>query len=200
MFTLPPLPYAEDALAPHISQETIHYHYHKHHQGYIDKLNLALKGDEHSDASQQTLTQLVKSADGSLYNLAAQAWNHEFYWSSLSPTGGGAPSATVIAALTDSFGSVEAFAKEFSEAAASEFGSGWAWLVKQSDGKLAVVSTSDAGNPLRDGHRPLVTLDVWEHAYYLDFQNRRADYIEAFLGGLINWEFVEQNFNSESFE
>lgn len=189
-FELKALPYSEDALEPHISKDTIYYHYHKHHQGYVDKLNDALKD---SESDNDSLEELIKSTDGTVYNLAAQVWNHDFYWKSLSPEGGEHPPPDVSAKLNDAFGSVDDFYQKFTEVAKGEFGSGWAWLLVAESGGLEVASTTDAVNPLSSGQQPLVTLDVWEHAYYLDYQNARPDYIEVFLKHLINWDFVAAN-------
>ncbi len=195
MFTLAELPYSEDALSPHISQQTISFHYHKHHQGYVDKLNQALtKADAPMQA--MTLEQLISHSDGSIYNLAAQVWNHTFYWQSMCPSNNGKPSEALAKILTESFGSVDSFIEQFTAAATQQFGSGWAWLVKNKDGSLAITSTSDAVNPLSNGQQPLITLDVWEHAYYLDYQNKRPDYVTNFFAHLINWDFIEQNLNA----
>jgi Fe-Mn family superoxide dismutase len=189
MFELQALPYSEDALTPYISKNTVHYHYHKHHNGYVDKLNKALStADEKTQA--MTLEQLITETDGKLYNLAAQVWNHNFYWQSMHPKGGGQTNSDL---LTEHFGSTGAFLEAFKSAASGEFGSGWAWLVKNKDGSLAVTSTTDAVNPLSNGQQPLLTIDVWEHAYYLDYQNKRADYIDKFVAHLLNWEFLEKN-------
>lgn len=193
-FKLNALPYAEDALAPHISKNTMHYHYHKHHQGYVDKLNAAL---EQSGSDEKTLEELIKTADGTLYNLAAQVWNHDFYWKSMKPDGGGNPPPAVEDRLTREFGSFDSFRQTFLDVAKAEFGSGWAWLWLKKDGSLEVASTTDAVNPLSAGNRPVVTLDVWEHAYYLDYQNARPNYIETFLDHLINWDFVAANLGAD---
>lgn len=188
-FELPTLPYALDALAPHLSKETLEFHYGKHHKAYLDKLNQLIPGSGFEKAS---LDDLVRKATGDIFNQAAQAWNHTFYWQSLSPKGGGAPKGRLAEAITKSFGSFEAFHKQFSEKAAGLFGSGWAWLVRKPDGGLAVLQTSNAENPLRSGDRPLLTCDVWEHAYYIDYRNARARYIEAWWK-LVNWEFAAAN-------
>ncbi|WP_339672768.1 superoxide dismutase [Dasania marina] len=195
MFTLAELPYSEDALSPHISQQTISFHYHKHHQGYVDKLNQALLK---ADATMQamTLEQLISHSDGSIYNLAAQVWNHTFYWQSMCPSNNSKPSEALAKILTESFGSVDSFIEQFTATATQQFGSGWAWLVKNKDGSLAITSTSDAVNPLSNGQQPLITLDVWEHAYYLDYQNKRPDYVANFFAHLINWDFIEENLNA----
>ncbi len=188
-FTLPPLPYALDSLTPHLSRETLELHHGKHHESYVTKLN-ELTGGEGSD---DELEHLIGEAEpGELLNNAAQHWNHSFYWQCMSPIGGGAPEGALADALTDAFGSFDAFSKELNEAAATHFGSGWAWLVH--DGStLTVTHTSDADLPLRHGETPLLTIDVWEHAYYVDYRNRRPDYVSAFLEHLVSWEFVAQN-------
>lgn len=186
---LPTLPYAMDALAPHISKETLEFHYGKHHKAYVDKLNALIPGTEFEKA---TLEDIVKKAKGGMFNQAAQIWNHTFYWHSLSPKGGGEPSGKLADAIKQSFGSFEAFKKEFSDKAAGQFGSGWAWLVRKGDGKLAVVQTGNADTPLTGGDRPLLTCDVWEHAYYIDYRNARPKYIEAWWM-LVNWEFAAKN-------
>lgn len=188
-FSLPELPYSKDALAPHISVETIEYHYGKHHQAYVTKLNAAVEGTPDADKS---LEDLIKSSSGGIFNNAAQVWNHTFYWNCLSPNGGGEPTGKVAEAINASFGSFENFKKEFTDKAATLFGSGWAWLVKGADGKLAIAQTANAGCPLTDNHTPLLTCDVWEHAYYVDYRNARPDYIAAFWN-LVNWDFVEKN-------
>lgn len=188
-FTLPPLPYSKDALSPHISNETLEYHYGKHHQAYLAKLNGSVEGKPEAEKS---LEKLVKTAEGGLFNSAAQVWNHTFYWNSLRPKGGGKPTGAIADAIKRDFGSFEAFKEKFTQAAATLFGSGWAWLVKGSDGKLAIETTSNAGCPLRDGKTPLLTCDVWEHAYYVDYRNARPKYIEAWWS-LVNWDFANKN-------
>jgi Fe-Mn family superoxide dismutase len=190
---LPPLPYEKKALEPHISARTVDVHYEKHHRGYLDKL-WKLLGEE--AAAKTSLEELVRGSSGKTFNLAAQVWNHTFYWESMRPGGGGAPKAQVADAIRSSFGGHEQFKQAFAEAANGHFGSGWAWLVMpRGSGKtLQIVSTSDADNPLRhEGSAPLLTIDVWEHAYYLDYQNDRARYVQGFIDHLINWEFVAQN-------
>jgi len=187
---LRPLPYGYDALKPHISALTVETHYDKHHRGYVDKTNKAIVG---GPLEGKPLLEIVLTSTGDLFNNAAQVWNHDFYWRSLSPDGGGQPGAAVSGALSARFGSVEVFKKELASAAANEFGSGWAWLIKSRDGHLRVVATTDAENPLKAGHTPLITIDVWEHAYYLDFRNERAKYIAAYLDHLINWDFIGEN-------
>jgi superoxide dismutase, Fe-Mn family len=186
---LPKLPYEKNALEPHISAETLEYHYGKHHAGYVKKLNAATEG---TDNANKTLNELIMSTEGGMFNNAAQIWNHSFYWNCLSPNGGGAPSGAVADAINDAFGSFDAFKEQFTKAAGTLFGSGWAWVVKNSDGKLEIVQTTNAGCPLTDGHTPVLTCDVWEHAYYVDYRNARPKYVEAFWN-LINWEFVENN-------
>lgn len=183
---LPPLPWARDALAPHISAETIDYHYGKHHKAYVDKLNGMIEGTEFAD---KPLEDIVKSSSGGMFNNAAQAWNHTFYWNCLAPAGGGEPSGRLADGLKKAFGDFAAFKEEFSKTAVGTFGSGWAWLVQRGDGSLALASTSNAATPLTGPDRPLLTCDVWEHAYYIDYRNARPKYIEAFWN-LANWDFV----------
>jgi Fe-Mn family superoxide dismutase len=187
-FTLPELPYAKDALAPHLSKETLEFHHGKHHNAYVVKLNQLTEGKPEANKS---LEELIRTTDGGVFNQAAQIWNHTFFWHSMSPTGGGEPTGKVLEALTKSFGSVEQFKKDFAAAALGQFGSGWAWLVKDGD-KLAITTTSNAGCPLKDGKTPLLTCDVWEHAYYIDFRNDRAKFVETFWK-LVNWDFVAKN-------
>jgi Fe-Mn family superoxide dismutase len=191
---LPPLPYAENALEPVITANTIGFHYGKHHKGYVDNLNKLITGTEYADLS---LEKIITGTAGrpektAIFNNAAQTWNHTFYWNSLRPKGGGEPPAALKQRIEASFGSVDACKKELAGAAVSQFGSGWVWLVLE-DGKLKVVKTANADVPLTTGKKPLLTVDVWEHAYYLDYQNRRADYVSAVLDKLINWEFALQN-------
>jgi len=189
-FELPALPYAKDALAPHISAETLEYHYGKHHQTYVANLNNLVPGTEFEGLS---LEEIVKKSSGGIFNNAAQVWNHTFYWHSLSPNGGGAPSGALAEAIDKAFGSFEKFKEELTKTAVTTFGSGWAWLVKNADGSLALVSTSNAGCPLTSGQTPILTVDVWEHAYYIDYRNLRPKYLEAFWA-LVNWEFASANF------
>lgn len=189
-FPLPPLPFAEHALAPIISAETIQLHYGKHHRKYVDTLNQLLANEP---IEARTLEEVVRKSSGKLFNNAAQAWNHDFYWHSLSPKGG-APSAPVRRQLERDFGSYEAFVDKFSAAAIGQFGSGWAWLVHK-DGKLDVVATSNAETPMARGVRCLLTIDVWEHAYYIDYRNQRERYIQALIEQRLNWEFAERNLN-----
>ena len=186
---LPPLPWAEDALAPHISAETLQYHYGKHHAAYVTKLNAAIEGTP--DAS-KSLEEIVKSSSGGVFNNAAQVWNHTFYWNSMKPGGGGQPSGAVADAIQEAFGGYDAFRKAFADAAATQFGSGWAWLVKDG-GKLAIQKTANAETPLTGSATPLLTIDVWEHAYYIDYRNARPKYIDTFLDHLVNWDFANQN-------
>lgn len=189
-FELPNLPYAKDALAPHISAETFDYHHGKHHQAYVTKLNALTEGTAHANAS---LEDLIKSTDGGLFNQAAQVWNHTFFWNSMKPGGGGAPTGALAAAIDRDFGSFDAFKTAFAAAAGGQFGSGWAWLVKDGD-TLAITTTVNAGNPMTDGKVPLLTLDVWEHAYYVDYRNARPKFIAAYLDHLVNWDFAAKNF------
>jgi Fe-Mn family superoxide dismutase len=187
---LPDLPWSEDALAPHISPETIEYHYGKHHKAYVDNLNKLIPGTEFEDMQ---LEDIVKKASGGIFNNAAQLWNHSFYWNCLSPKGGSEPTGEIADAITKSFGSFEKFKEQFTVAAVTLFGSGWAWLVKNTDDSLSIEATSNAGTPLKEGKKTLLTCDVWEHAYYIDYRNTRAKYIEAFWN-LVNWKFAEENF------
>ncbi|MGA0238467.1 MAG: superoxide dismutase [Acidimicrobiales bacterium] len=189
--TLPALPYADDALDPHITAHTISFHYGKHHAAYVNNLNGLIDGTDLADAS---LEEIIDAADpGGLYNNAAQVWNHTFYWESMSPNGGGAPSGDLAAAIDSSFGSYDAFREQFTADAVGNFGSGWTWLVKEGDG-VAIVKTDDADTPIKHGQTPLLTIDVWEHAYYLDYQNARPAYVAAFLDHLVNWDFAAANF------
>jgi Fe-Mn family superoxide dismutase len=188
-FTLPELPYASDALAPHISAETLGFHHGKHHAKYVEVLNSLVEG---TDNAGKSLEELVKTTSGKLFNQAAQVWNHTFYWHSLSPRGGGAPTGKIAAAIDEAFGSFDAFKEKFTAEAAGHFGSGWAWLVKDASGKLSIVGTHDAGNPMTQGLTPVLTCDVWEHAYYVDYRNARPNYIAAWWN-LVNWDFANQN-------
>jgi len=183
---LPPLPWARDALAPHISAETIDYHYGKHHQAYVNNLNGQIKGTEFENLE---LVDIVKKAQGGMFNNAAQIWNHTFYWNCLNPDGGGEPGGKLADAINKAFGSFAEFREGFSKTAATTFGSGWAWLVQRPDGSLGLVSTPNAGTPITGTDRPLLTCDVWEHAYYIDYRNARPKYIEAFWN-LVNWDFA----------
>ena len=188
-FTLPALPYAKDALQPHVSAETIDFHYGKHHQAYVNNLNNLTEGKPEANSS---LEDLIRTAEGGLFNNAAQVWNHTFYWNCLSPNGGGEPSGDVAAAINQVSGSFAAFKEQFSQAATTLFGSGWTWLAKDSSGAITIENMANAGNPLRDGKTPLLTLDVWEHAYYIDYRNARPNYIGAFWE-MVNWDFLAQN-------
>jgi superoxide dismutase, Fe-Mn family len=183
---LPALPYDRTALEPHISAETIDYHYSKHHQTYVTNLNNLIAGTEFEQAD---LESIIAKAQGGLFNNAAQVWNHTFYWNCLKPNGGGAPTGKLAEAIEASFGSFEAFKAEFTKTAIGTFGSGWAWLVQRADGTLALVSTSNAATPLTGTDKALLTCDVWEHAYYVDYRNARPKYVEAFWN-LVNWDFV----------
>jgi|TARA_B110000116_G_scaffold55536_1_gene47006 Fe-Mn family superoxide dismutase len=189
--TLPALPYAQDALEPHISAETLSFHYGKHHNTYVVKLNGLIEG---TDLADKSLEEIVKSSDGGVFNNAAQIWNHTFYWNSLSPNGGGAATGAIADAINASFGSFEKFSAAFTASAINNFGSSWTWLVKKADGTLDIVNTSNASTPLTDDSvTPLLTVDLWEHAYYIDFRNVRPDYMAAFWK-LVNWDFVNSNF------
>ena len=188
-FELPPLPYAMDALAPHISQETLEYHYGKHHQTYVTNLNKLVEGTDDENSS---LEDIILKSDGGLFNNSAQVWNHTFYWSSMAPGAGGAPSGEVADKINSAFGSYDDFRTKFAEAATTQFGSGWAWLVDDGS-KLDIVKTANADLPLKHSQKALLTIDVWEHAYYIDFRNARPNYISTFLDHLVNWDFVAQN-------
>lgn len=186
---LPELPYAKNALEPHISEETLEYHYGKHHATYVKKLNTLIAGTEFESMS---LEDIIRKATAGIFNNAAQVWNHNFYWNCLSPDGGGEPGVELTAAIEQSFDSIAEFKKQFSEAATGNFGSGWTWLVKNVDGQLEIINTSNAETPITDGRQPLLTCDVWEHAYYIDYRNARPRYIEAFWN-IVNWQFVSDN-------
>jgi superoxide dismutase, Fe-Mn family len=186
---LPTLPYAMDALQPHISKETLEFHYGKHHQAYVTNLNNLIKGTEHENSS---LEDIIKKSSGGIFNNSAQIWNHTFYWFCLSPSGGGQPKGDLAKAIDKKFGSFDEFKKQFTQTAVTTFGSGWAWLVKNPDGSLGLESTPNAGTPMTAGKTALLTCDVWEHAYYIDYRNRRPDYVSAFWN-LVNWEFVANN-------
>ena len=187
---LPELPYAMNALEPHISQETLEYHYGKHHQTYVTNLNNLIKGTEFESKS---LEEIIMASSGGMFNNAAQIWNHSFYWNCLAPNGGGEPTGELLDAINSAFGSFDEFKAKFSQTSITTFGSGWGWLVKNSDGSLALASTSNAGTPMTEGQTALLTCDVWEHAYYVDYRNARPKYVEAFWN-LVNWDFVAQNF------
>ena len=188
--TLPPLPYAIDALAPHISKETLEFHYGKHHQTYVTNLNNLIKGTEFDAMS---LEDIVRKSTGGMFNNAAQIWNHTFYWNSLSPKGGGQPVGALAAAINAKWGSFDAFKDAFTKSAVGNFGSSWTWLVKKADGSLDIVNTSNAATPVTGADKPLLTCDLWEHAYYIDYRNRRPDYMAAFWS-LVNWDFAASNF------
>jgi len=190
--TLPDLPYARDALAPHISEGTLNFHYGKHHKAYVDKTNELVKGGKLEGASLEDIIRESEGAQPVLFNNAAQVRNHTFYWHSMKPGGGGAPKGDIASMIDAAFGSYEEFRKKFAEAGATQFGSGWAWLVL-SGGKLEIRKTPNAETPLTKGATPLLTMDVWEHAYYLDYQNKRPDYISTFLDSLVNWDFANAN-------
>lgn len=187
---LPALPYALDALQPHISRETLEFHHGKHHQAYVTNLNNLIKGTEFENLP---LEAVIRKSSGGVFNNAAQIWNHTFYWNSLSPDGGGAPKGALAKAIDAKFGSFDAFKEAFSKSAVGNFGSGWTWLVKKGDGSVDIVNTSNAATPLTGSDRPLLTCDVWEHAYYVDYRNRRPDYVAAFWN-LVNWKFATKNF------
>lgn len=188
-FTLPPLPYEMNALEPHISKETLEYHYGKHHQTYVTNLNNLIAGTEFESAS---LEEIVRKSSGGLFNNAAQVWNHTFYWNCLSPNGGGQPEGALADAINAKWGSFDAFKEEFNKQAAGNFGSGWTWLVKKGDGSVDIVNTSNAATPLTTNDIPLLTCDVWEHAYYIDYRNARPKYLESFWN-LVNWDFAAAN-------
>ena len=188
-FTLPPLPYDKTALAPHISAETLEYHHGKHHKAYVDNLNKLVEGKPEANKS---LEDIIKTSEGGVFNNAAQIWNHTFYWSSMKPNGGGQPTGELAQAITRDFGSYEKFAEEFTTAGTTQFGSGWAWLVLDK-GKLAVTRTPNADLPMKHGLTALLTIDVWEHAYYIDYRNQRPRYVETFLRSLVNWDFALEN-------
>jgi Fe-Mn family superoxide dismutase len=190
----PGLPYLVDALEPHVSAKTLEFHHGKHHKAYVDKLNAAIAGTDYVDHSLEAIIGASHEAgDTGIFNNAAQAWNHTFLWSSMSPAGGGEPEGALAEAINASFGNVAGFREQFKASAMGQFGSGWTWLVRKG-GSLEIVSTGNAETPLTDGATPLLTLDVWEHAYYLDYQNKRDAYVDTFLDKLINWEFATQNF------
>jgi len=186
---LPPLPYALDALQPHISKETLEFHYGKHHAAYVTNLNNLIKGTEFENAG---LEDIIKKSSGGVFNNAAQVWNHTFYWNSLAPKGGGQPSGAVAAAISKKWGSFDAFKEAFTKSAIGNFGSGWTWLVRKPDASVDIVNTSNAATPLTGADKPVLTCDVWEHAYYIDYRNRRPDYLGAFWN-LVNWEFAAKN-------
>ena len=188
---LPPLPYALDALQPHISRETLEIHYGKHHQAYVTNLNNLVKGTEFENL---TLEDIIRKSSGGVFNNSAQIWNHTFYWHSLSPKGGGQPKGALGDAVNKKFGSFDAFKEAFTKSAVGNFGSGWTWLVKKADGSVDIVNMGAAGTPLTTGDAPLLTVDVWEHAYYIDYRNARPKFVETFLASLVNWDFAARNF------
>ena len=189
-FSLPPLPYEKNALAPHISAETLDFHYGKHHQAYVTNLNKLVEGKPEASKS---LEEIIVSSEGGVFNNAAQIWNHTFYWKSMKPNGGGLPTGDLADAIKRDFGSLEKFAEDFTAAATTQFGSGWAWLSLNKDKKLVVTKTGNADLPLKHGEKALLTIDVWEHAYYIDYRNARPKYIETFLKSLVNWDFALGN-------
>jgi len=189
--TLPPLPYAQDDLAPHLSKETFEYHYGKHHQAYVTNLNNLIPGTEFEALS---LEDIVKKSSGGIYNNAAQIWNHTFFWNCMKPQGGGAPKGKLLEAINAKFGSYDAFKEAFTKSAVGNFGSGWTFLVKKADGSVDIVNMGPAGTPLTTGDTALLTIDVWEHAYYIDYRNARPKFVEVFLSSLVNWDFAEKNF------
>ncbi len=189
---LPQLPFAKDALAPHMSAETFDYHYSKHHQAYVTNLNNLIKGSEYENLDLEAIVK--KAPAGGVYNNAAQVWNHTFFWNCLTPNGGGAPKGALAAAIDAKWGSLDAFKTAFQTSAVGNFGSGWTWLVKKADGSLEIVNMGAAGTPLTTGDKALLCVDVWEHAYYIDYRNMRPKFVETFLASLVNWSFVEANF------
>ena len=189
--TLPPLPYAQDALAPHLSKETFEFHYGKHHQAYVTNLNNLIPGTEFEALS---LEDIIKKSSGGIYNNAAQIWNHTFFWNCMKPQGGGAPKGKLADAINAKFGSYDAFKEAFTKSAVGNFGSGWTFLVKKADGSVDIVNMGPAGTPLTTADTALLTVDVWEHAYYIDYRNARPKFVEVFLSSLVNWDFAEKNF------
>ena len=188
-FELPPLPYAKDALAPHISEETLEYHYGKHHQTYVTNLNKMVEGTDFENSS---IEEVIMGSEAAVFNNSAQVWNHTFYWNCMAPDGGGAPTGEVADAINSAFGSYDTFVEKFKEAATTQFGSGWAWLVDAGSG-LEIMKTANADLPMKHNAKALLTIDVWEHAYYIDFRNARPNYIGTFVDSLINWDFVAAN-------
>jgi Fe-Mn family superoxide dismutase len=188
--TLPPLPYAKDALQPTMSAETLEFHYGKHHQAYVTNLNNLIKGTEFENLS---LEEIIKKSQGGIFNNSAQVWNHTFFWNCMKPNGGGAPTGPVADAINAKWGSFDKFKEEFQKSAVSNFGSGWTWLVKKTDGSVDIVNTSNAGTPLTTENKALLTVDVWEHAYYIDYRNARPKFVESWWN-IVNWDFVNQNF------
>jgi superoxide dismutase, Fe-Mn family len=189
--TLPALPYAKDALVPHLSAETLEFHYGKHHQTYVTNLNNLIKGTDFENAS---LEEIVKKSSAGIYNNSAQIWNHTFFWNCMKPNGGGAPTGGLATAIDSKWGSYDAFKAAFQASAVGNFGSGWTWLVKKADGSVDIVNMGAAGTPLTTGDTPLLTIDVWEHAYYIDYRNARAKFVEVFLASLVNWDFASKNY------
>ncbi len=192
--TLPPLPYAKNALAPHISEETMEFHYGKHHQTYVTNLNKLVDGTEYANLDLEAIVK--KAPAGGVYNNSAQIWNHTFFWHCMKPNGGGEPTGALGDAIKNKWGSFEDFKKAFAASAAGNFGSGWTWLVKKADGSVDIVNMGPAGTPLTTADKPLLCIDVWEHAYYIDYRNKRPDFIAAFLNHLVNWDFAAQNYAS----
>ncbi|HRJ23327.1 superoxide dismutase [Thauera mechernichensis] len=190
--TLPALPYAKDALAPHISAETLEFHYGKHHQAYVTNLNNLIKGTEYENLDLEAIVK--KAPAGGIYNNSAQVWNHTFFWNSMAPNGGGEPTGALADAIKAKWGSFEDFKKAFQASAVGNFGSGWTWLVRKADGSVDIVNMGAAGTPLTTGDTALLCIDVWEHAYYIDYRNRRPDFVATFLDKLANWEFAAKNF------
>ncbi|CAI09001.1 superoxide dismutase [Aromatoleum aromaticum] len=190
--TLPQLPYAKEALAPHISAETMEFHYGKHHQAYVTNLNNLIKGTEFENLDLEAIVK--KAPAGGIYNNSAQVWNHTFFWNCMKPNGGGEPAGSLADAIKAKWGSFEDFKKAFTTSAVGNFGSGWTWLVKKADGSVDIVNMGAAGTPLTTGDEPLLCIDVWEHAYYIDYRNRRPDFVAAFLNNLANWDFASKNF------
>ena len=190
--TLPALPYAMDALAPHMSKETFEYHYAKHHQAYVTNLNNLIKGTDYADLDLEAIVK--KAPAGGVYNNAAQVWNHTFFWNCMKPQGGGEPTGALAAAINAKWGSHAAFREAFVKSAVGNFGSGWTWLVKKADGTVDIVNTGAAGTPLTTADKALLTVDVWEHAYYIDYRNLRPKFVETFLDKLVNWDFAAKNF------
>lgn len=191
--TLPELPYAKDALAPHLSVETLDFHYGKHHNAYVTNLNNLIKGTEFESAS---LEEIIKKSSGGIYNNSAQIWNHTFFWHCMMPNGGGAPTGKLADAINAKWGSYDAFKAAFQASAVGNFGSGWTWLVKKSDGSVDIVNMGAAGTPLTTGDTSLLCIDVWEHAYYIDYRNARPKFVETFLTSLVNWDFASANFSA----
>jgi len=189
--TLPPLPYAMDALAPHLSKETFEFHYGKHHQAYATNLNNLIKGTEFENAG---LEDIIRKSAGGIFNNSAQVWNHSFFWNSMKPSGGGEPGGALADAINRKWGSYAGFKEAFTKSATTNFGSGWTWLVKKPDGSVDIVNTANAGTPLTTADKALLTIDVWEHAYYIDFRNARPKFVETFLNHLVNWDFAARNF------